>query len=112
MKLILFLLFASCSYKYNLSELIILNESKITFDSIKVHVNNYSLKIPEILSGKSRLITLDIDSVLAKHDVIYSFEFYVKDSMIVKNNLYLNDLGLIPKSLKIKITDSLTVERF
>lgn len=109
--LVLFIL-GGCSIKDNISKIILLNNTSISIDSVKIHVNNYKLKTSKLKSGDSTVILFNIDSMLIKHDVVYSFKLYSSNKVVLDKNIFLNDLGYIPNITRFKITDSLTIERY
>ncbi len=113
MKLFFVLLFlGGCSFNNNISKVILLNKTGITIDSAEINVNNYQLKTSKLNNGDSTMVFFNLDSMINKHDVVYSFKLYSSDKVILNNNIFLNDLGYIPNITRFKITDSLTIERY
>jgi hypothetical protein len=107
--ILLFYTFVSCNDPVRL---IIKNESKFRFDSATIEINKYRFVIKNIAINDSSEYVYNRDSVHANHDVLYVCTFYYNDSLKLSRYHYSNDLGYIPDSLKLKITDSLTLERY
>jgi hypothetical protein len=115
MKIIVLLLLASCGYFFKTDEkskLVIRNESKADFDSLNVRINKYTFKLLNVKGKQLRDFTFTKDSVSAKHDVVYSFKGFKNGALIFDDWFFSNDMGFIPDSLRVRITDSLKIEGY
>lgn len=112
MRLLLLILLVSGCESNEVSKIVFRNESNIGFDSLKVSVNNYGVYMYGIGKGTTDSINIETDSVNADHDVIYSFELFLKDSIFVKKRIFSNDLGYIPKEFRVKLTDRMKIEQY
>jgi hypothetical protein len=107
--LVLCVLFYSC--KNQQKSIIILNNSTTNFDSVKIWLNNYNFKLIDFKSNTQRKNKLNEAHIESKHDIGFHFLFFKKDSIIIDDFIFLNDLGYIPLVSKFNVNDSLQIKR-
>lgn len=105
--LFLFLLFTSCMLSKEKHAVFINNTSALTIDSIVIRVNNYTTTIGTVNPGQKIEKPIARDSIIAKHDVIYSFTVFAKGAVKSRETFFSNDLSYVPPRFKVRITDSL-----
>ena len=73
-------------------------------------MNYYKFTVDSIAPNSTTLYTFDKSEVGAKRDVVYGATAYTQDSIVAKGVYYSNDLGVVPDSIRIEITDSLKIK--
>jgi hypothetical protein len=103
-------MFVSCFSGNNTGCVVIINHSKVKFDSVHVYINNYKLSMQGMASNDSLKNCFSKYQISAGHDVVYHFDFFVKDSVVKKETIYSNDLGYVPSLFKIKVNSNLEIK--
>mgnify|MGYP000933641557 CR=1 FL=1 len=82
----------------------------IDSDSAIVKINAYRITLGKIYASDSLKNCFSRNEIKARYDVFYHFDFYVKDSVIIKQTIYSNDLGYVPSLFKIKVNSNLEIK--
>jgi hypothetical protein len=106
MRICLLALLLSCTKKDTM--LVFHNQSATRFDSVRVYFcYDKAVVFKEVMSGNKLVHTLQKDDFNTTHDIVYNFQCFKKDSIVLKGHYFIDDLGHVPDSTFVTLTDSL-----
>jgi len=106
---IIILFVGSCNLISQPNEIRIENKSTEKIDSIILNVNNLRLKIENVGIDTFLIKPYRANMVVTNHDVVIGYKIYFENSLPNEGHKFLNDLGYLPNTINLIVTDSLNI---
>ena len=81
------------------------NQADKSLDSVWVDINGHHLTTKPILPGDSISVQFSEAQIRPSHDVVFTFNAFIKDSSAIKAIFFSNDLGYLPDRFKVTFTN-------